>query len=500
MIVSEDDVIRSILDLWDATDLELPSRQRELIASAGETGFALADSVIRKINSAIAASEPTEEASRLLSEIDEFYVRRVEWSRSSEKPQPRSQSPRSRFVEVVQLISPLVYFDEIIAMQSFDDDFLSRMQLAFLSRLDVPRSVQEAERVYTRVLQLPKRFEQRGAMGMLSSLQPFQAQMFFAHLLMREPEPQSELWRYLKQCLEKCPDYLVNVPDRPGSLEYSSRPAFWMGCIDDAVFQEILIQRGSKAVRDSVNRHREYLRKIEASALVVRSELAEPPRPLGERVSAEQEELAALLTALEGQALHDLPELADEFEPSVKDDQLEKLNRALEPLRLTEDVEVLYKWRNGFRSDICFFGFPDFNPIEFAFHEYKQLAEVLDETWSRAWFPLCGRGRSFRLTLLSEKYAPSTPVFRYDIEDGELQLEFESLESMVRTYKDAYEARISVYDDSVERFRFSEKRLEELRLEINPRAYSYPSNQRSKYDVWDPSGWPPMWRRYKVQA
>lgn len=498
MIISEEDVVRVILDLWDATGLDMPSKQRELIVSVGETGYALANSVVQMINAAIAQSEPTKEASRLLSEIDEFYLRRVEWGRSSKRSRPRSAMPRSRFVEVVQLISPLVYFDEIISMRSFDDDFLSQMELAFLSRLNLPRSVQEAERVYLRILQLPKQFERRGAKGKWSSAQPFQAQMFFAHLIMREPEPESELWRYLKRCLEVCPDYLINVPDRPGSLEYSSRPAFWMGCIDDAVFQEILIKRGSEAVRRSINRHREHMRKLEASASVVRSERTDPPKPVGERVSAEQNELAALLIALEDRVMHDLPALADEFEPSVQDDQIEKLNRAIEPLRLTEDVEVLYKWRNGFRSTVDFFGFPDLNPIELAFHEYGQLAEVLDETWSRAWFPLCGRGRSLRITLLSEEYAPSSPVFRYVIEDGELKLEFESLESMIKTYKDAYEAGISSYDDSLEQFCFDETEFEKLRLENNPRAYSYPANQRSKYDVWSPSTWPPLWRKYKV--
>ena len=500
MITTEDDVIRSILDLWDETGLEMRNRQRELVARAGETGNALPDSVIDKINAAIAESEPIRGGSRLLSEIDEFYVRRVAWSRSYKKPRPRSQAPRSKFVQIVQLISPLVYFDEIIAMQSFDDDYLSRMELAFLSRIDVPRSVQEAERVFTRILQLPKRFERRGAMGKVSSDQPFRAQMFFAQLLMRESEPDSELWRYLMQCLEKCPDYLINVPHTPGSLEYSSRPAFWMGCVEDAAFQEILIKRGSKAVRDSVNRNREYRRKREASASIVRSEFVDAPPPIGERVSIEQTELAVLLTAFENRIMHDLPVLADKFEPSVQDDQIEKLNRAIIPLRLTEDVEALYKWRNGFRSSVDLFGFPDFSPLEFAFHEYRLIAEVLDETWSRVWFPLCGRGRSFRLTLLSEAYAPSTPVFCYDIEDGELRLEFESLELMVKTYKDAYEAGISTYDESIEQFRFDEAALEKLRLVINPRAYAYPTNQRSKYNVWKPSEWPPLWRKYKVQT
>jgi len=494
MIRTEDDAIHAILDLWDAAGLEMPKRQRELIEIAGETGYALAGSVLTRINDALANTQPTTDGSRLLARIDEHYVQRVQKQRSQ-----RSKSPRSRIVEVIQLISPLVHFDEIIAMRSFDDDYLSRMELAFLSWLDVPRNLEEAERVFAKILELPHSFVRRNAMGRLSSDQPFRAQMFFANLLRRETEPDGELGQFLKHCLESCPDYLLDIPDKPMSLEYSSRPAFWLSRVDDPILREILLERGSESVRDSINRRREYSRKQEACASAVRSETTTTPPLLPERVSIEQEELAALLTTFEEQVNRDLPMLATTWAQPVQDDQIEKLNRAIGPLRLTEDVETLYKWRNGFRSEIRLFDFPDVVPIELALHEYRQLAEVLDETWSSAWFPLCGRGRSFRLTLLSEDYAPSTPVFDYDIEDGELQLAFESLESMVQTYKDAYETGISTYDDSVEHFRFDRDALEKLRLTANPRAYSYPDKRQNMYSVWEPGSWPPLWRKYKVR-
>lgn len=498
MILTEDDAIREILKLWDATGIEMPARQRELISAAGHSGYALANSVIERINVAIASTRPVDQGSQLLADIDQFYIAAIGNKKTKvSRLRRRSENPRSKIVQVIQLVSPLVFFDEIIGMQPFDDDYLSRMELAFLSRLDVPRSVEEAERVYAKILELPNRFERRSAAGKLSSEQPFRAQMFFAYLLMREHEPDSELWHYLKHSLETCPDYLLDVPNIPTSRGYSSRPAFWMSSINDADFQEILLERGSEEVRDTVNRHREYMRKVEARATVVRSELTDPPPPVGDRVSIEQEDLIASLTEFEGRVIGELPVPADKFESSIQDDQIEKLNQALGPLRLTEDVEALYKWRNGFRSRIDMLGFPEFNPIELAFHEYSELADVLDDTWSRVWYPLCGRGRSLRLTLLTEEYAPSTPVFAYDIENGELQLEFESLEMMVRTYKEAYETGLSSYNESIEGFDFDDAALEKLRLEINPRAYSYPANRRNAYDVHNPDSWPPLWRKYQ---
>ena len=499
MIRNEDDAILAILELWDTTGLEMPTRQRELIEIAGKSGYALPDSVITRINDAIASTQPTPDGSQLLAGIDDFYVRNVARHRS--KPNPprrRSASPRARIVCAIQLISPLVYFDEVIAMQSFDDDYLSRTELAFLTRLDIPRDVREAERVYTKILELPDRFERRSAVGLLSCDQPYRAQMFFANLLTRDADPNGKLRQFLKQCLLSCPDYLLDVPDRPSSMEYSSRPAFWLSCIDDPVLQSILLERGSSVVRDSVNKHRDFLRKRDAISTLLRSETTSTPPPVTDRVSIEQEELAALLTEFEKEVIADFPLLADKFGQPVQDDQIVKLNQALAPLRLTEDVEAFYKWRNGFWPDIHLFGYPDFMPIETALHEYRQLAEILHETWSLAWFPLCGQGRSFRLALLSEEYAPSTPIFQYDIENGELQLEFESLESMIQTYKDAYMADISVYDDSVEHFRFDDDALERLRLKINPRAYAYPDKKQNVYDVFESDRWPPLWRKYKV--
>ncbi len=474
MIRTEEDAIRAVLELWDAASIELPTRQRELVLS----GKWHVDSVRDWINAAIASTHPSDDGSRLLAEIDEFYLAgRTFLNRILRR------TPGQLHYDVIQLISPLVWFDEIIEMQSVDGQ-----DIECLTFLDLPRNVEEAERVYAKVVELAD----------TGDATLCRAQLLFAKTLLRAPDTDSELWQYLKQCLETCPASLLEVLGGHSPPPGSTEPAFELARVQDPVFLDILADRSRGMVRRLVNKQREQVRETDASAVVVRSDAAEPSSaPLGERVSDEQAELVALLIQFEEMVLRDWPNLGAKFGPPVEDDQAEKLNTAIAPLRLTEDVEALYKWRNGFGTEFDLFGFPGFDPLESAYNEYRELGK-LKQAWSRVWYPLSYNGGSYRLALLSDAYAPTTPIYFYDVEDGQLQLEFESLLLMVETYRQAYDAGIMTYSRDDEQLDFNDDALEKLRLDLNPLAYPNPDSQQNCYDTDDPGSWLPLWREHKT--
>jgi len=215
--------------------------------------------------------------------------------------------------------------------------------------------------------------------------------------------------------------------------------------------------------------------------------------------SDEQAELLALLSAYGGALRADVPELADNFEQPATDDEVEALSRALHPLFLSDDVITLYKWQNGFRQDIYLLGYLLLDPIEYALREYLKNGS-LGAPWSRVWFPISSSDGFFRLTLLSEERAPSSPVYSYHVEEPELQLEFESVTLMVNTYSEAHRTGHSSYYAELNQFEFDEEAVDKLRLELNPHAYSYPEKQQNYYDIYEPDSWPPLWQKYSVQT
>jgi hypothetical protein len=217
--------------------------------------------------------------------------------------------------------------------------------------------------------------------------------------------------------------------------------------------------------------------------------------PVDKTTSNEQAELITLLTSYGDKLRADVPELADKFENPAGDDQIEALNRAIQPLRLPEDVATLYKWQNGFRPNIYLFGYLLLDPIEYGISEYGRS----EGPWSRVWFPISSMDGFFRLVLLSEEFASSTPVYSYHVEEPSLQLEFESVRLMVKTYYDAHEAGHSKYYEKFEQFEFDEEAVENIRLELNPASYSYPDKQQNCYDIDTPDSWPPLWQRHSVE-
>lgn len=513
MIHSYDEALALVLNAWDDAGLDMPKRQRSLIRQSGARGNALSDSVVEKINSALKSYTPADALPACLDEIDGYYGEMLGRKQAAREIQELTGQPigrvkvlpgkrsriDNRYVDMVMLLSPLVYFDAIISLESFDDNFLSRMELAFLSRLDIPRNLHEAERIYARLLTLPDKFVTQTVFGKEVVKQPFMAQMMFAALLMGNHEKGSELWQFKKDCLENCPDYLLEIPDYPDPG--SARPSVWLSMVGDPDLLDIMRQRGSARLKEDVTKALEHRARREATTATVASDAVPSEVPLVQRVAPEQAELAELLSAFDAYFGEQYPALFKKLQPGVLDDQIDKLNEALTPLRLSEDVATLYKWHNGLEMPSMMFGFPEPSTIESALHQYQQSIEILGEfSWTRVWFPLAYDARTYRLVLLAEERCGSTPVLLYDLEEGLLTVEHQSIQAMVQSYLEAYRSGFAAYDESTDAFEIDEQRFNAVRIQNSPQAYDYPSNQKAAYDIDEPAVWPDVWRKYKVRS
>lgn len=137
-----------------------------------------------------------------------------------------------------------------------------------------------------------------------------------------------------------------------------------------------------------------------------------------------------------------------EIESEVKD-----LNLSL-PLEFYE----LYQWRNGVEygnegRDNIFFGL-SFHSLEQALDLYEDFLDLAsekrpnseDEIWSPKWFPLFScDGESlftgeFICVLSDRKNQKTSPLVRVWYEAAEAFVQFNSLNSMIRTLVDSYES------------------------------------------------------------
>lgn len=513
MINSSDEAVALVLNAWDDAGLDMPKRQRSLIRQSGARGNALSDSVVEKINAALKEHTPGDGLPDCVGEIDAYYgqmldrkqvareIRALTGQRIGSSAVVAGKRSRidNRFVDIVMLLSPLVYFDAIIAMESFDDDFLSRMELAFLTRLKIPRNLQEAERIYARLLTLPDRFVSKTVLGKDTVQQPYMAQMMFAALLLGDDEDQPEIRELKTRCLTDCPNSFLDIPDYTDSG--SPRPSVWLSMVTDRTHMEIMQQRGSARLKEDVTNALKNRARQEATTAIIASDAVPSDVPLVERVPPEQAKLAELLIEVDEHLQKRHPTLVGELRAGVSDDQIDKLNGALAPLRITEDVATLYKWHNGLLSPSMTFGFPEPLTIESALHFYHESIEILGGfSWTRVWFPLGYDARTYRLVLLTEDPSESTPVLLYDLEGGLMTVEHQSIQSMVQSYLEAHRSGLAEYDESADTFEIDDQRFDAIRLRYSPQAYDYPSNQKAAYDVNEPATWPPIWRNYQVQS
>jgi len=511
MIESSGDAVERILQAWEDSGLTMPRRQGTLMDKTAAAHNALSDSVVDRINEAIETFSPRGEHSELLAAIDAYYGEMLDRKQSARelsvllgksfRPKEVTGGRRSslgdRYVDVLMVVAPLVSLSEIFRMESMDDDFIGKMELAFLTRLGLPRSVDESQGAYEAILDLRRTSVRHTIFGREKQQQAFKAQMLFAFLVTVPHEKHSPLWNWTKECIESCPDYLVDIPGY--GQAGSARPSFWLSTIQDEEMAAFLRARGSQQVKMDIDKTLGYREKQQASASAVAAGAVEPLGSLSDRVGAEQQDLVALLELVDSHLDDNHGNLRDDLAQGVSNTQIEKLNEALAPLCISEDLATLFKWHNGLPEPASLIGYPEPLSIENALHWYRESANILAEFgWSKVWFPLANEGRSYLIVLLSEEWVESTPVFRLDLEEGELQLEHDSIQQLVETHLTAIRNGSAVYDESISSYEMDYDKINEIRLTLSPLAYHHKSNPKPKYDMHDPSSWLPLWKKYKA--
>jgi len=429
---SVDDIIDFILSLWKEHNIALGGIKRENVPT-------LPRNLLTLINDQLDSPPVYTQTPIWIAKIDAYFQ---EQERILRQQKYSSGAYGRDFIPVCTLLTPLVYFDDILRLRSFNDGFLRGMELTFMTRLKIPRDLVEARRIYDAILQMPNTSHLISQVINKVVNQPFRAQMMFASLIMREAEPHSGLWQFQKKCLESCPARLLDYPGYHTAARTlaSPRPSFWMAhFVHDSDFRQILQRRASNCYREELAKVQEQERKQRHCQSTLATTHNEASAPVTRSVPSSQQHLFANLQALDNFLSRLPPDRKVVLQPGVYPEQIDKLNQVLAPLQIPQDLAVLYQWHNSFDHGGHLFGVPDLLVMEDALVKYRDAVKLGEQfSWSKVFFPLCYGDNGYRLIILSEGSRPQTPVYLYYPEEGVLTQQFDTIQSMLETYLIAY--------------------------------------------------------------
>lgn len=117
-------------------------------------------------------------------------------------------------------------------------------------------------------------------------------------------------------------------------------------------------------------------------------------------------------------------------------------------IRLPTDLKELYTWHNGtdktdgyILGDVDFFPGFHFLPLEDAIAHYWKF--VKDLRWEASWFPVFGNGGGdFFVVQCQEIPMEHAPVLGFMIGTDQIEIEYQSIESMLHTLSECYKRGI----------------------------------------------------------
>jgi len=443
---------------------------------------AFPDGVVDVINQCIGSVNPPDSPPDWLAEIDKILVK---------------ENDDHKTLVIIEILTPLLYFDQLVSLKCFRISIVQRFELAWFSRLDIPRDLTEFQRLYEKIISMSEPAGFMKAVLPEFASQPFVEQMLFAALMMKESEKESLEWEYQFELVKTCPEYLIKYPNL-NDMKGSYRPAFWMAhFVSDILFREVLEKRSSDSYRKCLKDVIDYEQKQEKASKDLESNDSDQGScDFEDKIPEGQEELGKLLISFDLLLKEKYPQVFNKLRDGVSKGVIHSLNKQLAPLRIPKDLETLYLWHDGVEDGGVLFGFPEFLPLSYALQEYRNANELGEDfLWSKAWFTVAYESRVYNLVPLSESIQFNSKLIYHDIEGGDLEIHHHSIKNMLQTYMDAFSGGLySSEDDYPE---FDDEELTKIRLKHSPGAYS-DDNPDAAIEFYETDQWPEEWKKYKI--
>ena len=160
----------------------------------------------------------------------------------------------------------------------------------------------------------------------------------------------------------------------------------------------------------------------------------------------------------------------DHLNPGISSQKIQELFEEI-PLQPTQDLRTLYTWRNGSKDseeitlgELAFFPGFYLMSLEESIQTYLELRAR--EAWDKSWFPIfaSGGGDFYAMILAPEAQGQILGFYVYEEEP---QVEYQSLESMLQTFKECYKQGI-IFQNEQGYLDMDYRKHAEIAHEINP--------------------------------
>ena len=160
----------------------------------------------------------------------------------------------------------------------------------------------------------------------------------------------------------------------------------------------------------------------------------------------------------------------DHLNPGLSSQKIQELFEEI-PLQPNQDLHALYAWRNGSKDsegvtlgELAFFPGFYLMSLEESIQTYQELRKT--STWNQCWFPIfaSGGGDFYAMILAPEAQGHILGFYVYEEEP---QVEYQSLESMLQTFKVCYKQAI-IFRNEQGYLDMDYRKHAEVAYEINP--------------------------------
>jgi len=438
--------LEDILQYIEQEGFTLTGKEKDQIRYCFSKNEEMNSLVQEKIKTYISKNMYSSKIPHFLNEMDKFFIRKID------RPNPPkvlySNWYRQKYEILIELLLTVTSSDKILNLESFYDGGLRNSFLKYkIVNLDIPRDVNEAEKIGSVILGLPKYFISRSIYGEEKVSQALAAQHVVT-LFLQNYNKREDLHLTQLSFLKKAPKYLFDFP-KPGTHVLKSfEPAtFLADNVQNDEFRKIILQKSSEYYRvelDKALKNETIFKKIDSILLSknnfsVKSEF---------NIDTELKDI-----------FHKIDIIFSKYPPKLSkglsDNQIIAIQQALSPHKLPNDIIAFYKWHNGLQLDSV----TVFEPIRSVLYGYYLNISMKNEIfWKDEYLPLHSFGSSGDEFIKLEGVDES-PIYDYDYSEYS-PVKFASIKKMMQLFLEVLEAKIIYYNDDNGKWEGDEVKLE----------------------------------------
>ena len=401
----------------------------------------------KKIKDYMRNSLPVSKKPYFLEDINKFFMQKID------RPNPPKifyrRYYKQKYDTLVELLLTVTSFEQILNLNSFYIEGMNSSEIRYrLVDLNIPRDLEEAKKIKSVLLELPKNFRAVSIFGEEKVSQALAGQ-YALTIFLQNHKNNKELEEYQKRILNNIPKYFLNFP-KPGEYALKSfLPAVFLARnVKNNTFREIIKEKSNNV----------YLMELE-KAIHNEAIIDKVDNVLSKKLDNKEISLIYDFELIEIFKKIDIifSSYPSQLLRPLEDSEIVSIQEAIAPQKLPKDLIAFYKWHNGLQIDYV----TVFEPIRSVLYSYYLNISMKDEIiWKDEYLPLHSFGSSGDEFIKLEDVEESA-IYDYDYSEHS-PIKYKSIKEMLKLFLEALETKIIYYNESSGKWEGDDIGLEKL--------------------------------------